>query len=349
MVNIAIAGGTGELAREVIDALVASTTKHFILILSRSPPTVKTNPHNLPFENVNYSDLSSLTRILADNKIHTVLSFIQLLHDTDNTSQRNLIDACVQAGVSRFAPSEYGGVTSSSSLLPGWKQKHDIAGYLANLATSNTGTQPRAPLEYTLFHPSLLTNYLAYPHRTSPHVTPLQTPFVNIPSRRAIMIEHPHDPFVTFTTVQDLARVVRFAVEFSGTWPKVGGIRGQRVRLSELVGIAEKVTGDKFQIDTVNLQDLKSGKWNATASFGIEASHPSASQLVDQSNNDQQVQMQQILNQVMTGILLGAVEDGCWDVSDEWNQIIDEQQQQQKSGEQFKFTGVEEFLEKYLK
>jgi hypothetical protein len=39
---------------------------------------------------------------------HTVLSFVQLLSDPDQTSQKNLIDAAIQAGVKRFAPSEYG-------------------------------------------------------------------------------------------------------------------------------------------------------------------------------------------------------------------------------------------------
>lgn len=40
--------------------------------------------------------------------VHTVLSFINQSVDHGNASQKALIDACVAAGVKRFAPSEYG-------------------------------------------------------------------------------------------------------------------------------------------------------------------------------------------------------------------------------------------------
>lgn len=55
---------------------------------------------------VSYKDASSLTEALTG--IHTVLSFIQLLSDANQESQKNLIDAAIAAGVKRFAPSEYG-------------------------------------------------------------------------------------------------------------------------------------------------------------------------------------------------------------------------------------------------
>jgi len=55
---------------------------------------------------VDYNNKSSLAEALRG--IHTVLSFIQLLADPENTAQKNLIDASVAAGVKRFAPSEWG-------------------------------------------------------------------------------------------------------------------------------------------------------------------------------------------------------------------------------------------------
>jgi len=36
------------------------------------------------------------------------LSFVQLLADPENIAQKNLIDASIDAGVKRFAPSEWG-------------------------------------------------------------------------------------------------------------------------------------------------------------------------------------------------------------------------------------------------
>lgn len=55
---------------------------------------------------VNYDDKSSLVEALRG--IHTVLSFIQLLSDPEDKSQKSLIDAAILAGVKRFAPSEWG-------------------------------------------------------------------------------------------------------------------------------------------------------------------------------------------------------------------------------------------------
>ena len=110
-----------------------------------------------------------------------------------------------------------------------------MATYLSAAAADST-------LQHTIFRPSLLLNYLASPRRTSPHLTPLQTPFVCLRSRRAVRIED-RDPYVTFTSVRDLARVVARAVSQPGAWPAVSGIRGERVRLSELIAICERVRG----------------------------------------------------------------------------------------------------------
>ena len=53
----------------------------------------------------NYEDPKQLTQILQG--VHTVLSFIATREDPASIVQKNLIDAAVQAGVKRFAPSEW--------------------------------------------------------------------------------------------------------------------------------------------------------------------------------------------------------------------------------------------------
>ena len=52
-----------------------------------------------------YEDLEGLISALQD--VHTVLSFIVTQSDPGSTAQKNLIDACIAAGVKRFAPSEW--------------------------------------------------------------------------------------------------------------------------------------------------------------------------------------------------------------------------------------------------
>lgn len=54
---------------------------------------------------VDYEDKKNLVRALQG--VHTVLSFISAHLDPEGTAQKNLIDASIEAGVKRFAPSEW--------------------------------------------------------------------------------------------------------------------------------------------------------------------------------------------------------------------------------------------------
>ena len=56
---------------------------------------------------VDYTDKAALVKHLAG--VHTVLSFITVHVDPENVAQKTLIDASVEAGVKRFAPSEWSG------------------------------------------------------------------------------------------------------------------------------------------------------------------------------------------------------------------------------------------------
>jgi hypothetical protein len=115
-----------DVALEVIDTLVA-TKKHEIVLLSRkvrssylSLPEARglnlltVMKQDVPGEDgrrgvtwvkTSYQDQTELREIL--NGVHTVLSFIVTRSDPGNVSQKNLIDASVQVGVKRFAPSEW--------------------------------------------------------------------------------------------------------------------------------------------------------------------------------------------------------------------------------------------------
>jgi hypothetical protein len=54
---------------------------------------------------VDYLDRPSLVKVLTG--VHTVLSFIVVHNDDGNVSQKALIDASIEAGVKRIAPSEW--------------------------------------------------------------------------------------------------------------------------------------------------------------------------------------------------------------------------------------------------
>ena len=54
---------------------------------------------------VQYDNQEQLAAALAG--VHTVLSFIVAHQDPGSIAQKTLVDAAVQAGVKRFAPSEW--------------------------------------------------------------------------------------------------------------------------------------------------------------------------------------------------------------------------------------------------
>lgn len=162
---------------------------------------------------------------------------------------------------------------------------------------------------------------------------------IDFQNRRAIVVDG-HDAIMTYTTVQDLAAVVARAVDLDGEWPVIGGISGNRVPISQILKIGEKVrgapypthqklsfsheiTGRPFTIDKVKLEDLENGI--LAASWTLEASHPSV--IKDQ--------VEKMLKTVLIGTLLSSAK-GAWDVSDEVNKLLPD----------FKFTQIEDFLTK---
>ena len=110
---------------------------------------------------------------------------------------------------------------------------------LTRLRTS-THWSPQV-IEYSLFQPGLFLDYLTFPYRTAKHISPLNTMF-DFQHRRAIVVDG-HDFFMAFTTAQDLASVIARAVEYEGEWPMIGGIRGNRVQVSQIIAIGEKIRG----------------------------------------------------------------------------------------------------------
>ncbi len=146
---------------------------------------------------------------------------------------------------------------------------------------------------------------------------------------------------MTLTTVQDIAGVVARAVELGGEWPRIGGIRGNRVTVSQILQVGEKVRGmpqsvefksqiliedpgRPFTIDKVKLEDLEAGDLKASWTLGKR--HPSFTE-------DQADQLAAMLKTVLIGTLVSSVK-GAWDVSDAFNQLLPD----------YKFTLIEEFL-----
>ncbi|KAK6069736.1 hypothetical protein SCUP234_10491 [Seiridium cupressi] len=137
----------------------------------------------------------------------------------ENETQKRIIDAAVEAGVKRYAPSEWSSGASlddSVDVFPWYTNKVGIREYLKNI------------------------------NRERKNAT-------------AMAVEGGRDPPVTYTAAVDIGKVVARAIEYEGEWPVVGGIRGNQLTMEKILQLGEAIRGQQFQVDWLKAEDLQAG------------------------------------------------------------------------------------------
>ncbi|KAK7190888.1 hypothetical protein DPSP01_007850 [Paraphaeosphaeria sporulosa] len=308
MVRVAVAGGTGNVATEILRAPIASGT-HDITIFTRSPPTTSTP--GVSYKVVDYTDRAALTDALKGFDV--CLSFLVVHLDVDCVVQKNLIHACISAGVKRFAPSEWG--IKNGSGVPPYKNKDIIAKYLAELREKGE----LGGMQYCLFQPSIFMDYFAHPHPLSPNL--ITWPFfIDFEKRRAMVLDGGDQPLAV-TAIADISGMLDLALSSSAPWPTIGGMQGARTSINELLALGKKLRGGDWSVEHVRGEDIENGI--LTTSWIPIMSHPVIPQ------DDREAFSKEFVIMFFKGILRGA-----WDVSKEWNEKFPE----------YKFTGLEEYL-----
>ncbi|KAF2118003.1 NmrA-like family protein-like protein [Lophiotrema nucula] len=308
MVKIAVAGGTGNVATEILRATIASG-RHDVTIFTRSAP--KELDTNVSYKKVDYASRSDLTEALRGFDV--CLSFFVVHQDVDCVGQKNLIHACINAGVQRFAPSEWG--IKNASGCPPYENKDTIAAYLQSI---NKNEQV---LEYCLFQPSIFLDYFAHPHPLSPGL--ITWPFfIDYENRRAMILDDGDQPLV-LTAISDISQILLRAIEDDQPWPTIGGMRGTRTTVNELVDLGKELRGGEWTIEKLKGEDILKGELKT--SWIPTMSHPVIPQESREAFSKEFVVM------FFTALLRGA-----WDVSDEFN----------KKYPDFKFQSAREYLTK---
>ncbi|KAJ4349157.1 hypothetical protein N0V95_004852, partial [Ascochyta clinopodiicola] len=309
------------VAREIIDALVA-TKKHEILVLTRRDAPPSDTATGVSYAKTDYTSTSELVSLLKGT--HTVLSFFAAHQDQAEAAdaQKRLIDASITTGVKRFAPSEW--FSTKLDHMPWYSFKGETRKYLQEI------NKDKKVLEYSLFQPGMFTDYLARPYMTTKHVQSLETPF-DFQNKRMLVREGGEGDVFSFTTVKDLASVVAKAVEYEGVWPVVGGIRGSSISVAQLIEFGQKVrgkftsilqwysvvracadqcyVGEDFDITRIPIEGLEAGNW--TSSWVPILHHPSLPP----------DHIEAVSRVFVAGLLLAAKE-GALDTSDEWNKLL---------------------------
>ena len=235
--------------------LAHNNNKHKLVLLSRSEQPEFT-AQGVDVRVVDYTKHDQLVQ--AFEGVHTALSVIGGSPQALRDSQLALIPACKEAGVKRFAPSEYAGDKYAGVDL--YAGKGDVWE-----ATRKSG------LEYTRFSCGLFTSVLAT--GTPKPLTEVGQregrktgeeealaglrPWNYVVNLKAGTADYPGDGTapMCITDMRDVALFVFRALDLE-TWPEDLGMRGDVKSFKELVEICERVQKRKWLTKHNSLEEL---------------------------------------------------------------------------------------------
>ncbi|KAL9595845.1 MAG: hypothetical protein Q9219_006187 [cf. Caloplaca sp. 3 TL-2023] len=250
MVRIAIAGGTGGLGRTLLDEL-ARGDDHHVFVLSRKTTLPFEPPGNVKCLATTYDNVDDLTSLLQINEIHTVISTMNPPTPDVQAAQNNLIRAAAQAqSVERFIPSEWAiDFFADDEHVPmSWK---------TNKQQSIEVLMQYPDLEYTMVRNGYFLDYFGMPHYRS-YMLP-EIPYIDIAACKAAIPGSGNDK-IAFTLTKDVAKFVRKMVESDERWPVETWIAGDFVTLNEVLEVAERARGTKFDVVHDSLENLRACK-----------------------------------------------------------------------------------------
>jgi hypothetical protein len=253
---IAIAGGTSPtLGRSIVTAIKDTPNTPIILTRKSSKPS-STTVEGVEVRPVDYIDHASLVEALKG--VHTVISVLKIPGPEWLEYQVNLLRAAVDAGVKRFAPSEF----ENGPLMDG---KVDLLGLKPPMWQQCEASS----LECTRFSGGIFMNYLGigkdfgYDEERQQDV---MQGFVDVPviwDIAAGIAEVPvksdgTTPKITMTEIGDIGRFVAAACMLpDGKWQTSMEMVGETVDVDEVTEMIEAVTGKTMErrpVDTVVLQ-----------------------------------------------------------------------------------------------
>ncbi|KAF2222699.1 hypothetical protein BDZ85DRAFT_131229 [Elsinoe ampelina] len=245
MVIVAFAGASTGLGLTVLNTFLSIPNAHKLVLLSRSASPSLT-ARGVDVRPVDYTSHSSLTFALTG--VHTILSFIGSM-DTSvvETAQLALIAAAKEAGVKRFAPSEY--AASSNEGIDAYAVKARVWQALK-----------RSGLEYTKFSCGLFMNILgtgtpkdvsegSWAATGEEEALGALRPWDFVIDKRRGTADLPGngDTKMALTSTEDIGRFVLKALDLDA-WPEELGMKGDLKTFNELVELLEKAQERKFLV-----------------------------------------------------------------------------------------------------
>ncbi|KAK7428140.1 hypothetical protein QQZ08_005379 [Neonectria magnoliae] len=233
MVNVAVVGGTGHVGKTIVEVL-HEDVRHSVIILSRKEAA--TPEGGAPLVAVDYTNIESLTTVLEQHKIHTVISCLGIHEQATADVQSNVIKAAEKASTTkRFIPSNWA--------LP-YNPAFDTITPWSLFQNQGPTELRQTGLEWTEILPGYFLDYWGMP-RIKSHMTTM-LPAIDIANKVA-GIPGTGNEVISFTYTFDVAKIVSHILELD-TWDEATYIVGDKLTWNQFLHLAEEARGSKFEV-----------------------------------------------------------------------------------------------------
>ncbi|KAF4835525.1 Oxidoreductase BOA1 [Colletotrichum tropicale] len=250
MAVIAVAGGTGNVGRTIVEAIVAAG-KHEVKILARKANPDLEKEVGASIIVVDYANVEATTKALEDNNVHTVISAINMMPPPGQVPQEiELIRAADASKTTKRIISSGWGIPHNENQV---KELGSVPNKLKARAFLENETKD---LEYAVVHNGFFLDYWA-PQAEKSNMTPF-TLFIDILNDSAAIPGSGNIPSA-FTHTRDVAKFVAAALDLK-TWDNDLFIVGDKVTWNEFLKLAEDAKGTKFNVAYDSAEKLKAGQ-----------------------------------------------------------------------------------------
>ncbi|KAK5788568.1 hypothetical protein VI817_009526 [Penicillium citrinum] len=196
---------------------------------------------------VDYDDISAMTKQLEQHNVHTVISAIGLISEETSRSQLNLIEAADKSkSTARFIPSEFSFIQTEDLLAVDPSIKFWLNAVELLKASS---------LIYTRVIPGFFMDYWGMPH-VKTNLQPYSFG-VDISSRKAAIPGDGND-VICMTYTYDMAQYIIKALDLD-EWPEFSIVVGDQVTYNQILGMAEEILGEKFDVTYDSIEQIEKG------------------------------------------------------------------------------------------
>ncbi|KAF2676089.1 NAD(P)-binding protein [Lentithecium fluviatile CBS 122367] len=242
---IAVAGGSHGLGRAIVDGLKADGRYEVVILGRKANPELEkeTGARVLAAD---YTNTDALVKLLEENKIDTVITTLNA--GMDITPETNLVHAAARSSVTRrYIPNVW------SALV--YKPEHAASFPFAGLRFQIMDELRKTNLEWTAIYNGIFMEY--YVSGLPTHLekyaiaVDVEAGIAGIPASGNVPI--------AFTYSRDIGRFVA-ALQSVEKWEQDYRIVGDTKTWNEVVAIAEKAKGVKFDVAHDSVEKLQKGQ-----------------------------------------------------------------------------------------